>query len=118
MKKELAVRRIENERIRKFMENKLTEKTINQIINMWDIKLDKDELIYPKGEIDNNVIETLELRYPRMKYFINESEYLKAETKTLLIKRVEEIMEFLIKELRKEDIEYCNEKFLESIKWF
>lgn len=118
MTKALVVKKVENERINKFMENRLTSETVNQIINLWDIKLSKDELIYPKGGVDQPVIETLILRYPRMFTFIRESEFLKEETKTLLIKRVEEIMEFLIKELRKEDIEYCNEKFLESIKWF
>ena len=120
MKKQqqLVVKKIENARISKFMENELTSKTVNQIVNLWDIKVDKDEIIYPKGKIDQPVIETLILRYPRMFTFIRESEFLKEETKELLIKRVEEIMGFLIKELRKEDIEYSNEKFLESIKWF
>ena len=118
MKKQIVVRKINNERISKFMENRLTSETVNQIINLWDIKLSKDELIYPKGGVDQPVIETLILRYPRMLSLIRESGYLKEETKTLLIKRINEIMEWLIKELRKEDVEYSNEKFLESIKWF
>ena len=118
MKKQLVVRKIENKRISKFMENRLTAGTVNQIVNMWDIKVSSEELIFPQDEIDNNVIETLELRYPRMETFIQESEFLKTEAKELLIERVKEIMEWLIKELGKENIEYCNGKFLESIKWF
>ena len=117
-KQQLVVRRIENERIRKFMENNLTEKTVNQIVNLWDIKVSKDEIIYPKGGVDRFVIETFELRFPRMIALIRESEHLKDETKELLIRRVTEIKDFLLKELRKEDVEYCNERFLESIKWF
>ena len=118
MKKELVIRKICDKRIAKLMEKRLTAGTVNQIVNMWDIKVSHEEISFYKGEFDDFVIETLELRYPRMIQVIKESDLLKPETKTLLGKRVEEIMEFLIKELRKEDEEYDSDKFLESIKWF
>ena len=118
MTKQLLVKKIKDEKIKEGLKDRLVLGTINQIVNMFDIMVSNDEIVFPLEGIDNNTIETLILRYPRMFTFIKESEYLKQDTKDTLIERIEEIMEFLIKELRKEDVEYSNEKFLESIKWF